>query len=65
MTTLDIKQVLEYLRSRHEGVSAPGIAQLLGEMAKRESAIPAAEQESLLADLSRTLDSFDEAHRGR
>ena len=58
-------QVLDYLRSRHRGVSATGVAELLGQLAKGESAMPEPEQEVLLGELSRTLDSFEELHRGR
>jgi hypothetical protein len=56
-------QVLDYLRSRHGGVSSPDIASLLAGIAKGESAVPAHAREGLLADLSRTLESFDEVHR--
>lgn len=56
-------QVLDYLRSRHGGVSSSGIAELLSGIAKGESAVPAAERDALLADLARTLESFDEVHR--
>jgi len=57
-------QVLDFLRSRHGGVSSfPSIAALLSAIAKGESAVPANEQDGVLADLSRTLDSFDEVHR--
>jgi hypothetical protein len=55
-------QVLDYLRSRHAGVSISGIAPLLAGIAKGESAVPAHERAGLLADLARTLDSFDEVH---
>jgi len=56
-------QVLEYLGSRHGGVSASSVAALLSDIAKGESAVPVGEREPLLADLARTLDSFDELHR--
>jgi hypothetical protein len=56
-------QVLEFLRSRHDGVSSSGIAGMLADIAKGESAVPAGEQGALLADLARTLDSFDQMHR--
>jgi len=56
-------EVLDFLRSRH-GISAnSGIAQLLSGIAKGESAVPADARGALLADLQRTLDSFDEVHR--
>jgi hypothetical protein len=58
-------QVLDYLRSRHGGISYSAIADLLAGIAKGASEIPADEQDGVLADLSRTLESFDEAHRGR
>jgi hypothetical protein len=58
-------QLLDYLRSRHGGISAGGVAELLRPIAKGESVVPRAEQEALLAELERTLDSFEEAHRGR
>lgn len=58
-------QVLDYLRSRHGGIAASGVAALLGALAKGESGIPAEEQEALLAELARTLDSFEEVHRNR
>jgi hypothetical protein len=56
-------QVIEYLRSRHGGVSSSAVAELLAGIAKGESPVPAAERGALLADLARTLDSFDEVHR--
>ncbi len=56
-------QVLEFLRSRHGGVCASGVAELLSGIAKGGSAVPASERAPLLADLARTLDSFDEVHR--
>jgi len=56
-------QVLDFLRSRHGGVGASGVAELLSGIAKGESAVPAGARGALLADLQRTLESFDEAHR--
>ena len=56
-------QVLEYLRSRHDGISSSGIHDLLAGIAKGESPVPADRHGALLADLARTLESFDEAHR--
>lgn len=54
-------QVLEFLRSRHGGISSSGIADLLSGIARGES--PVSAPGPLLADLARTLDSFDEVHR--
>jgi hypothetical protein len=56
-------QVLDFLRSRHAGVGASGVAALLSGIAKGESSVPAGARGALLADLQRTLESFDEAHR--
>ena len=56
-------QVLDFLRSRHGGVGASGVAELLSGIAKGESAVPAGARGALLADLQRTLESFEEAHR--
>jgi hypothetical protein len=56
-------QVLDYLRSRHEGISSFGIHDLLAGIAKGGSPVPADRHAALLADLARTLESFDEAHR--
>ena len=55
-------QVLDFLRSRHGLVAASGIAELLSGIAKGESAVAADARGALLADLQRTLDSFDEVH---
>ena len=56
--------MLDFLRSRHGVIAASGIAELLSGIARGEGAVPAAARGALLADLQRTLDSFDEVHRG-
>lgn len=57
-------QMLDFLRSRHSVAAASGIAELLSGIARGGGAVPAAAHGALLADLQRTLDSFDEVHRG-
>jgi hypothetical protein len=56
-------EVLDFLRSRHGVVAASGIAELLSGIAKGASAVPADAHGALLANLQRTLDSFEEVHR--
>ena len=59
------EQVLDYLRTRHgSAVAAESIATLLHALARGDCEMPQAAQKALLADLARTLDSFDELHRG-
>jgi hypothetical protein len=56
-------QILEYLKTKH-GISGfaavPDLLRSIVKESKEEK-----DQLALLADLSRSLDSFDELHRGR
>jgi hypothetical protein len=56
-------QILDYLRTRHGVSGFSGIPDLLRTIAKEEDT--GASRLALLTDLSRSLDSFDELHRGR
>jgi hypothetical protein len=56
-------QILDYLRTRHGVSGFAGIPDLLRSIAREGDA--KTERLGLLADLSRSLDSFDELHRGR
>lgn len=53
-------QILDYLRTRHAVGDFAGIPELL-----RSIATKGGEPLALLADLERSLESFDELHRGR
>jgi hypothetical protein len=53
------EQLLDYLRSRHGGLPGGSIAGLLQGIAKSGGG----EARTLLEDLERSLDSFDELHR--
>ena len=54
------EQILEFLQGRHQ-VTAPTIADLLSGIAKTGGDASLA----VLADLERTLDSFEQQHSGR
>ena len=56
-------QILEYLKAKHDIGGFAAVPDLLRSIAKegKEGKEPLA----LLADLSRSLESFDELHRGR
>lgn len=57
-------QILDYLRAKHDITGHTAIADLLRAVAT-QGGNDAASQIALLADLARSLDSFDELHRGR
>ena len=56
-------QILDYLRTKHGVSGLADIPELLRTIAKEEER--GGSRLALLADLSRSLDSFDELHRGR
>jgi len=56
-------QILEYLKTRHGVGGFSGITDLLRSIATGEG--ETGEPLALLADLERSLNSFDELHRGR
>ena len=56
-------QILDYLKTRHGIGQFSGIPELLRSIVKEGDSTK--ERLPLLADLSRSLDSFDELHRGR
>ena len=55
-------QILDYLKTKHAVGGFSGVADLLSSIA-REGA--GGDRLALLADLARSLDSFEELHRGR
>jgi hypothetical protein len=55
--------ILDYLAKRHEIEGIASVPELLRSIAKEGEGKK--ERLALLADLSRSLDSFDELHRGR
>jgi len=57
-------QILDYLKTKHGVAGFAGVAELLRSIARRSGEEKGAEL-ALLADLERSLDSFDELHRGR
>ncbi|HUL93624.1 MAG TPA: hypothetical protein VLV56_14885 [Burkholderiales bacterium] len=56
-------QILDYLRTKHGIAGFAGVADLLRAIATQSDTC--AEPLALLADLERSIDSFDELHRGR
>jgi len=54
-------QILDYLRAKHGATGHTAITELLRAIATQDSG---KESGALLADLARSLDSFDELHRG-
>lgn len=56
-------QILDYLRTRHEVGGFSAVSDLLRSIAREGGAKKG--RLALLADLSRSLDSFEELHRGR
>jgi hypothetical protein len=56
-------QILEYLKTKHGIGEFLGVPDLLRSIVKEGEGKK--DQLALLADLSRSLDSFDELHRGR
>lgn len=60
------QDILSFLRGRHRiDESLASIAALLIAMARQTTSAGALERLALLADLERSLDSFEEVHRGR
>lgn len=58
------EQLLDYLRTRHgTAVIGRSIPEVLRGFTGSESGIPHPAQKALLADLERSLESFDEVHR--
>ena len=58
------QDILGFLKGRHgSGAQAATIAELLAAIGRRRGA--QAETLALLADLERSIDSFEEMHRGR
>ncbi len=57
-------QILEYLRTKHRVGGFAGVPDLLRSIVK-QSEEQHGGQLALLADLERSIDSFDELHRGR
>jgi hypothetical protein len=58
-------QILDYLRAKHGFTGHTAIADLLRAVALQGPGKDAGAQLALLADLARSLESFDELHRGR
>jgi hypothetical protein len=60
------QDILNFLRGRHRvDESVTSIAALLVAMARDTTSAGARERLALVADLERSVDSFDEVHRGR
>ena len=55
-------QILEYLKSKHDVGGHAGVSELLRSIARQGDGKGGL---ALLADLERSIDSFDELHRGR
>ncbi len=55
-------QILDYLKTKHDVAGFAGIPDLLRSIVKQGQG---KERLALLADLERSLDSFDELHQGR
>lgn len=55
-------QILDYLKTKHGVGGFAGVPDLLRSIVKESEGT---ERLALLADLERSLDSFDELHRGR
>jgi len=58
-------QILDYLRAKHGDTGHTAITELLRAIATQDSGKESSARLALLADLARSLDSFDELHRGR
>jgi hypothetical protein len=56
-------QILDYLKTKHGVSGFAGVPDLLRSIVKEDDSTK--ERQALLADLSRSLESFDELHRGR
>ena len=59
------QQILEFLQGRHGDSGHAAIPGLLRAIATEDSGKDASARLALLADLARSIDSFDELHRGR
>jgi hypothetical protein len=57
-------QILEYLRAKHGDSGHTAITELLRAIATQDSGKESSARLALLSDLERSLDSFDELHRG-
>ena len=58
-------QILDYLRAKHGDTGHTAIKELLRAIATQDSGKESGARLALLADLARSIDSFDELHRGR
>jgi len=58
-------QILEYLKMKHLVSGFAGVPDLLRSIVKQSEEAEHGLQLALLADLERSIDSFDELHRGR
>jgi len=58
-------QILEYLKTKHGVSGFSSVPDLLRSIVKQSEGEKHGGQLALLADLARSLDSFDELHRGR
>lgn len=56
-------QILDYLKTKHEIGDFSAVSDLLRSIARESEGKK--DRLALLADLSRSLDSFDELHQGR
>lgn len=56
-------QILDYLRTKHSVAGPESVPDLLRSIAKQSDG--GKQQLALLADLERSLESFEELHRGR
>jgi len=59
------QQILEFLHGRHGDSGHATITELLRAMATQDSGKDGSVRLARLADLARSLDSFEELHRGR
>ncbi len=59
------QQILEFLHGRHGDSGHAAIPELLRSIATQRSGRDEGARLALLADLARSLDSFEELHRGR
>jgi len=58
-------QILEYLKTKHLVSGFAGVPDLLRSIVKQSEDAEHGLQLALLADLERSIDSFDDLHRGR
>jgi hypothetical protein len=58
-------QILEYLKTKHGVDGFTGVPDLLRSIVKSREGEKHGGQLAFLADLERSIDSFDELHRGR